>query len=173
MCAVMFSERGFSLLEVLVATTILAVGLAALAHLFAMSTNANKQARATTVATVLAIEKMEQLRGLMWGFDNLGVELADPRLAVSPSDSLRRNTAGFCDFLDKTGQPLAEGTDPPLSTVYVRRWSIERLPADPDNVLVLQVMVTQRFTHEFDVAVHRRRLPDEARIVSIKTRKGH
>jgi len=56
--------------------------------------------------------------------------------------------------------------------VYVRRWSIEPLPADPDNVLVLQVMVTQRFTHEFDVAVNRRRLPDEARIVSIKTRKG-
>jgi len=78
MCAVMFSERGFSLLEVLVATTILAVGLAALAQLFAMSTNANKHARATTVATVLAIEKMEQLRGLMWGFDNLGVALADP-----------------------------------------------------------------------------------------------
>jgi prepilin-type N-terminal cleavage/methylation domain-containing protein len=170
MYAVMSSQRGFSLLEVLVATTIVAVGVAALAQLFAVSTNANKHARATTLATVLAIEKMEHLRGLMWAFDHHGVPLTDPRLAVSPSDALRHNTAGFCDFVNRTGQSLGEGTAPPPGTTYVRRWSIEPLHADPGNVLVLQVLVTPRFTRDTDDASNGRRLPGEARIVSIKTR---
>jgi prepilin-type N-terminal cleavage/methylation domain-containing protein len=171
MSEIMFSQRGFSLLEVLVATTVVTVGLAALAQLFAISTNANKQARATTRTSVLAIEKMEQLRGLMWGFDASGLPLADPRLAVSPSDALDRNTEGFCDFLNETGHSLGEGTVPPVSAAYVRRWSIEALPADPGNVLVLQVLVTRHFTLEMGDGVNRRRLPGDTRIVTIRTRK--
>ena len=38
------AERGFSILEVLMATTVLTVGVAALAQLFAISTRANVSA---------------------------------------------------------------------------------------------------------------------------------
>lgn len=166
------SRRGFSLLEVLIATTIVTVALAALAQLFALSINATRTAKTTTMATLLAMEKMEQLRSLMWGFDASGLPIADPRLATSPSDALRQNTSGFCDFAGASGQPLGETITPPAGAAYVRRWSIESLPADPANALVLQVLVTQRFSRRIEVGTNRHRLPDEARLVSVRARRA-
>jgi type II secretory pathway pseudopilin PulG len=180
--------RGFSLLEVLFATTILIVGVAGLAQLFAMSTRTNTSARATTFAAVLAQQKMEQLRSLTWGFDNAGLPLTDTStdttgatesptggrgLTPSPSGTLGANTDGYCDFVDGNGQSVGGGTAPPPSAVYIRRWSIEPLPTNPNNTLVLQVLVTRkgnRGTADTDVGV--KRLPDEARIISVKTRKA-
>ena len=46
------NERGFSLLETLVATTLMTVALASLAQLFLISTKANQSARLTTTASV-------------------------------------------------------------------------------------------------------------------------
>ena len=71
------ARAGFSLIEVLIAMTILSVGLASLAQLFAMSTRANAGSKNTTFASVLAQQKMEQLRALTWGFDTLGLPLSD------------------------------------------------------------------------------------------------
>ena len=71
------NDRGFSLVETLVATTIMSVALASLAQLFLISTKANQSARITTNASVLAQQKMEQLRGLTWGFDIIGLPLSD------------------------------------------------------------------------------------------------
>ncbi|MCC7416823.1 MAG: prepilin-type N-terminal cleavage/methylation domain-containing protein [Acidobacteria bacterium] len=108
----MRSSRGVSLVEVLVATTVMSVGITALAHLFVLAMAANVRARASTIATMLAQEKMEQLR-------------ADGDLAPSPAGALARDLAGYHDAADGG---------------FVRRWSVEPLPADPD-VLVLQVVV--------------------------------
>src|SRR5712692_7903828 len=71
------TEAGFSLAEVIVATGILSVAIASLGQLFAISTASNRGARHTTHATVLASQKMEQLRGLTFGFDTLGLPLTD------------------------------------------------------------------------------------------------
>ena len=183
----MARDRGFSLLEVLFATTIVAVGLAAVAQLFALSTGANARARMATFATVLAEQKMEQLRGLTWGFDGMGLPLTDTTtditvwpeimtggkgLSPSPGGSLTQNISGYCDFLEITGFSLGGGTVPPPGTVFVRRWSIEPLPANPSNTLILQVLVTPRARHGADDTRGVKRLPDEARLVSVKTRKA-
>ena len=165
-------EHGFSLLEVLCATTILIIGLAALAQLLIVSTRVNVSAKTTTVATVAAAQKMEQLRSLTWGFDNLRLPLSETGLNPSPADSLRRSVGGYCDFLDANGQSLGDGAGPPPGTVYTRRWSIAPLPDDPANTLVLQVLVTARANRVVDDTDGGRRLPDEARLVSVKTRKG-
>src|SRR5918994_722865 len=129
-------EKGFSLVETLIATTIMTVALAALAQLFALSTRNNQSARSTTFAAVLAQQKMEQLRGLTWGFDTLGLPITDLQsdianvpatsdegtgLSPSPGDSLRKNYVGYCDFLDAYGQSLGPGTAPPEGTMYIRR----------------------------------------------------
>jgi type II secretory pathway pseudopilin PulG len=181
---------GFSLVEVLFATTILTVGVVSLAQLFAISTKANGSAKAATFASVLAQQKMEQLRGLTWGFDTLGLPLTDTSsdstaaaqtatggrgLAPSPTGVLGANIDGYCDFVDRNGASLgpAVGGAPPAGTVYIRRWSIEPLPTNPNNTLILQVLVTRnRNRGSADTVTGVNRLPDEARIISVKTRKA-
>ena len=180
--------QGFSLLEALVSTTILIVGVGALAQLFLVSAHANRAAREATFASILARAKMEQLRGLAWGFDNLGWAVTGTTtdttvvpesptggtgLAPSPSGSLARNAVGYCDYLDGAGRPLGGGAVPPAAAVFIRRWSVEPLPTNSGNAVVLQVVVTTRRDHgtaDPDTTV--RRLPEEARLVSVRTRKA-
>ena len=71
------ADRGFSLLEVLFATAALVVVLAGLAQLFVVALRANSIAKATTYASVLAQQKMEQLRGLTYAFDSDGLAVTD------------------------------------------------------------------------------------------------
>jgi prepilin-type N-terminal cleavage/methylation domain-containing protein len=173
------NHAGFSLIEVLVATAILAAAIGALAQLPIIAVRANAEARTATVTTLLAAQKMEQLRGLAWGIDALGLPVSDvstdltssPPLAgagvgltPSPSDALQRNTPGYCDFLDANGRSLGGGLPPP-GAFYVRRWSIDALPSSPD-ALVLQVLVAKIGI----AASTTERGPGKARLVTLKTR---
>ncbi len=178
-------QSGFSLIEVLVASIILMTGVIALAELFIISTSANRVARATTTTMALAQQKMEQLRGMTFGFDMLGLPLSDMTtdvsvvpftntgsgLSPSPPGSLTQNTAGFVDYLDQYGNWVGSGANPPRGTVYMRRWSIEPLPTNPNNTLILQVLVTRRVDRGTANQGNVGRLPEEARLVSVKTRK--
>lgn len=149
------SCRGFSLLEVLLATTLLGGGLAGLAQLVAMATEANTRARAATVGTILALDKMEQLRGAA--------------LAVSSDEALQRNIDQQCDFFDGVGRSLGGGTSPPPGAVYVRRWAVSPLGADPENTRVLQVRVARGpHTLRSELGAFQ---PDTAHLVGVKTRK--
>lgn len=175
---------GFTLLEVLVAMTLLVFAVAALASVSAIATRANATAKASTLASLLAAQKLEQLLALTWGYDALGRPLSDTTtdltvfppavgsgvgLSASPLEALAQNTVGYCDFLDASGASLGGGTTPPALAAFVRRWSIVPLPSNPANTLVLQVLVTRvRRTAARPV----RALPDEAAFVTIKTRKG-
>jgi type II secretory pathway pseudopilin PulG len=187
------SESGFSLAEVLIATGLMAVALVSLAQLFAISTRNNVEAKYSTSAAVLAEQKMEQLRGLMWGFDLLGLPMSDfttnvaafeptgacegandgaaVGLSASPVNTLAANVDGYVDYVDENGCGLGGGEQMPAAAIYIRRWSVEPLPTNPNNTLILQVLVTRRLDRgpadEGSVA----RLPDEARMVSVKTRK--
>src|SRR4029079_9929324 len=134
------SSRGFSLVEVLVAMGLLTVVSLGVAQLFALSTRANVIAKGQTSTTGMAEQKLEQLRGLTWGFDlsGQGLPLSDTTtnltvtppthdvsgLNPSPSDSLEQNTAGFVDFLDGGGNWVGTGSTPPASAVdIIRGWS--------------------------------------------------
>lgn len=123
-------QRGGTLLEVITALAVFSTALLVLAQLFAVATRSNRMAREMTYAAVLATQKMEQLR-----------EPAFSGLVPSPSSALTENTSGFVDYLDETGRWAGTGTTPPPRAVYVRRWSIEPLPADPAGTMVLQVLV--------------------------------
>ena len=180
-------EAGFSLIETMIATMLLATALAGTAQLIAVATKGNIAARRTTFATTLAQEKMEQLRGLAWGFDALGLPISDYRtnlttdpagadgvgLSPSPGDALSSNVMGYVDYLDGAGNSLGGGATPPLAAAYVRRWSIEPLPTNPNNTLIFQVLVFSagdRANGGQGTVLERGR--DEARLVTVKTRKS-
>ena len=179
---------GFSLLEVVVATFIMAGALVLLGQMLGVSVTNNQTARRLTYSTVLAEQKMEQLRGLSWGVDSLGLPVSDTNtntaspvesptggtgLSASPSGTLTRNTAGWVDYLDRLGNVLGGGPSLRSKTAYIRRWAIEPLPANPDNTLVIEVLVTTRYDRGAADAPGSTILwPDEARLVSLKTRKA-
>jgi prepilin-type N-terminal cleavage/methylation domain-containing protein len=121
------SQGGFTLIEVLVAAAIVATGISVLAALFIVAIVVNRTARTTTFATVLAQQKMEQLRGLTWGFDVLGGPASDlttdvsivpftrggAGLSPSPPDTLTHNTAGYVDYVDGAGNWIGTGASVP------------------------------------------------------------
>jgi prepilin-type N-terminal cleavage/methylation domain-containing protein len=188
------TESGFSLVEVLAATVILTVALMSLAQLFAISTRSNFSARSNTFAALLAQQKMEQLRGLTWGFDVLNLPVSDlttdtstggqaagcpvpggggggTGLAPSPWGTLQGNVAGWVDYLDQNGCLLGGGGVAPQGTIYIRRWSVEPLPTNPNNTLILQVLVTRDTERGLANAANVARQNEEARLMSVKTRK--
>lgn len=168
---------------------ILATGLMAMAQLFTVATTQNVSARATTATTLLARQKAEQLRSLTWGFDanNLPISDFSSNTAVDPplltggtglsaaaSNSLTENIPGYVDYLDAQGRTLGTGAAPPAAAVYVRRWSIEPLPTNPNNTLILQVLVfkTAARPNSGDDDATWLRQRDESRVSTVKTRKA-
>lgn len=93
-------SKGFSLVEVLVALSILIGAIVTLAMVMGRSASTNASARRMTYATLLAADKIEHLRALP--FDDAG-------LTTSATDTLATDCEGFFD------EP---------SPGYRRRWSI-------------------------------------------------
>jgi hypothetical protein len=179
---------GFSLLEAVIATALVCVAILSGGRLLALTWRANQAATSAGVASLMAAQKMEQLRGLTWAFDSAGSPLADTSsdltvepsrssggsgLSPAPAAALEQNIQSYCDFLDLRGRSLGGGTTPPVGAAYVRRWAIAPTTADP-NTLVLQVLVIRSRNLATGAAeitgASGRRLPDEARLITIKTR---
>jgi prepilin-type N-terminal cleavage/methylation domain-containing protein len=170
--------RGFSLVEVLVASSVVTVAIVGVMPLAILSTRAAESAKGATFAAVLAQQKMEQLRALAWtvGVDGRAVSdtttdvASEPErpgggtgLSPSPARGLDRDTPGYCDAVDAAGYVLAAGSP---AVAFTRRWSIDPWPADPANTLVLQVRVVR------SGAMSRPgRMPDEARLTTVKARR--
>jgi hypothetical protein len=117
-------EAGFGLLDVTVAVFLLSVAAAGIAHLVGLAILDTWEAREQSSATLLAVQKMEQLR-------------AEPRLVAG--GSLEGSAAGFEDYLNGDGGPVAE-LGPTSGIVFVRRWSIA--PAGVDGFVSVQVRVS-------------------------------
>jgi prepilin-type N-terminal cleavage/methylation domain-containing protein len=111
----MRSARGFSLIEVLVAAGVLASGLLALAQVMALASRANVAARAATTATILAAQKMAQLR------------------SAPEADAWDGS-----DVVDRWGR-VTIGEDGE-GAVFERRWRIQPLAGSP-TALVIEVRV--------------------------------
>jgi prepilin-type N-terminal cleavage/methylation domain-containing protein len=146
-------NSGFSLIEVMIATVLLATALTALAELFAVSVRNNVVAKHGTFAAALAAQKIEQLRG-------------DGRMASSSSNTLQVSTDGYVDFLDPNGTVLGNaGTAIPDGTAYIRRWSVDPSPAG--SAFVIQVLVTRRRSRGAADSGSVTRAPEEARMITV------
>jgi hypothetical protein len=88
---------------------------------------------------------------------------------------LETSTSGFVDFLDARGTCMAgtgDGTTPPSGAVYTRRWAIQPLPTNPNNTLVLSVLVTTTTKEARRGTGARTRLVEDALITTVRTRKA-
>ena len=116
------SSSGFSLVEVLVAITILIAAVVSLSQLFGLAAATNQLAAARTLATLSGGDKIEQLQSTPW-----------TALTASPAAVLETDVDGYSD---RVGGGAAAS--------LIRRWAIAPLPADPFRLMVVQVLVLGR-----------------------------
>jgi len=90
------NDRGMTLIEVLVALSILAVALLALAPLFTISVKTNASAHQLTNANTLAREKLEELSG--YPRSDTRLKVLDTKNASGPGGAaITGATVGACD----------------------------------------------------------------------------
>ena len=184
------SSSGFSLVEVVISMGLLMTVSLGVAQLFAISTQANRVARSQTSTTAMAEQKMEQIRSLTWGFDleEQGLPVTDttsnlatyplgddgPGLNPSPAGTLYQNTEFYVDYLDATAAWVGTGATPPANAAFVRRWAITPLPTNPNNTIVIQVLVSpiSNENNRNGAAGPRGRMAGDALLTSVKTRKA-
>ena len=126
------TERGFTLIEVLVCTLILTTGLVAIAGLLLVTTQMQISAREVTRSTRLAQSKIDELMKL-----NFATAAA---VQVTPvgTDSLAANVANYFDT------PGANVT---------RRWIVQAGPATNTRILTVRVvnLGAQQYGRQVDV----------------------
>ena len=127
------SSRGFSLIEVMVASAILGCAVLSVAQLVATATSATADARRVSEATLLAWQKIDELRSLAFTFDDAGLPVTDPALAPSPAGTLTSDTDGYVERLDAQ---------------YRRRWAIAPAAGNPDLLILRVRVVTAGRDHE-------------------------
>ena len=101
-------QRGFTLIECVIACVVLATALLSVGHISAMAINRVADARNRTLATALAVAKLEELR-----------------TAAAP--------AAGADVVDGTGQPMQQGT----IAGFERRWSAAPITPDAQILSVV------------------------------------
>ena len=178
-------EVGSSLVEALIAALVLTSGVVTMAHLFSVATASNLAARRSTVAAILAQQKLEQLGALTFGYDAAGLPLTDTAtdttrtppaaggtgLQASPPSTLQQNTAGFVDHVGSDGRVIDGGVQAPAESVFTRRWSVEPASTSPDSALVIQVLVTTTGREAHTVRSGTSGRYGEARVVTVRARK--
>lgn len=179
-------QCGFTLIEVLIATALMASMAIGVAQLMGMGAASGHAARVQTATTILAGAKLEELRSLVWAYEplvgtavprsdlstNLSVSGSGPGLSPSPPGTLATNVAPYVDYLGAQGNWVGNGSFPPPNAMFIRRWAVVPLAEDPARTLVLSVLVT---TVAQDLA---RQGPwtqpsgQETLLVTLNTRKG-
>ena len=131
------SERGFTLLETVVAASILVTTLAGVAQLFLLGTQLTRQSGAAGLALIAAQDKLESLRGQTFTYDPGGVSVTAPTLQPSPPTSLAEDSEPYVDWLDVEGV----ARESPAGAILVRRWRISSLGATTPDAIAIEVCV--------------------------------
>lgn len=175
------AAAGFGLLEALIACGLIVVLAAGVAQLTLASVAAVRASGDETLALLLAVQKIEQLRSPAWDrppesagtTDPTGADRGGPGAGASPGGSLDRNVSGYVDYLNARGAPVGGGGErPPSGTAFVRRWSVQPDPRLPDALLVLDVVVLPlRVAERAGAAALSPNVPGVVRLSALKGRR--
>ena len=114
-------QRGFTVIEALIAATLLIAAVVSVAQLLATGAQGTLASRASTTGVMLAEQKMEELRAASW-------------------TSVAAAAAGT-DYLDRDANPTCGATAASCGdAAYVRRWSATPAPFTP-SILIIEVQV--------------------------------
>ena len=178
------SNRGLTLVEVIIATALFTVITLAAAHLMVWASRSLWGTGAQTLALAAAQAKLEELQSLAWHFDATGNRVSDldtdlsnqpisgggPGLSPSPVNSLSESLDGYADYLDAEGRWVGNGTQAPAGAAYVRRWAVRPLSGAPEDTLVLQVLVTPLANNANRPPQTSGRAAGESQLTSARTR---
>ncbi len=159
------APAGFGLLEALIACGLIVVLAAGVAQLTLASVAAVRASGDETLALLLAVQKIEQLRSPAW-------DRGGPRATVSPAGSLDASVPGYVDYRSRRGTRVGGGARPPSGTAFVRRWSVQPHPRLPDDLLVLDVVVLPlRVAERAAAAALSPNVPGVVRLSALKGRR--
>lgn len=114
--------RGFSLVETLIATTLMAGALVSLAQFIGAAAQGGTAARTRAQAALMAAQKLEEIRVASWD-----------DIAVAPPTGV--------EYLDGSGRARCPNVDVPCGdAVFVRRWSVTPVPFSA-GIVTLEVDV--------------------------------
>ena len=116
-------DRGFSLIESLIACALLATALLSIGHLSMAATVLLTDSRGRTEATLLAVSKLEELRS-----------------SAAP--------AAGADRVDTTGQPARAGSP----RLFERQWSVAPVSPDASILTVVVAPIPNAAGREVRVA---------------------
>jgi len=148
-------SRGFTILEVLVATTVLAVGMLSVAAALGRMLSTSSRARYMSMAAELASEKLEDLnrwpadapavavttgnsagsltQNIPSYYDEVGISNPDGALVqwVSGTNDTGGTTYMVTSFHSNGTVTTAASSTPPVGMTYLRRWMIEKDQTTP------------------------------------------
>ena len=133
------STSGFTLLETLIATSVLVTVLAGIAQLLIFSTQFAGNSGRRGLAVLAAQAKIEDLRARRFGFDAEGDPVSDPVLAPSPPDTLSGDVEGYSEALDSNADMIS--VDDKRPGTFSRRWAITPLDGMSPEAVVIEVCV--------------------------------
>ena len=123
--------RGFSLVETIFAIALLTGALVTLAQLVAAGVHTTAAARYRSVATIVAQQKMEELRG----------------------EATIADVAAVIEHRDAAGLKVCDTAEPCAAAMFSVRWSIEPSASTPGAVLI-QVSASHAHRNYGEVRLH-------------------
>jgi type IV pilus modification protein PilV len=114
----MNSERGFTLIEAMVAMLVLTIGLVATAQLLAVSLQMHQIGRNSTTATRLAQDKFEEM---------MKMQFSNPAIQVNGSNTLASNVTNYFDA--------------PANSGYTRRWQVQAGPGANPSLRIVTIRI--------------------------------